>query len=48
MDNEATTWVQDNCEQVPQELWQSPDSEEEDEPSVSRAQALYDCNAVGR
>jgi 4-amino-4-deoxy-L-arabinose transferase-like glycosyltransferase len=48
VENEATTWVQDNCEQVPQELWQSPDSEEEDGSSMSRAQALYDCSTVGR
>ena len=55
MDNEATTWVQDNCEKVPQELWQSSDDEEEQggggPPGGSggpgRAQALYDCGAEG-
>jgi 4-amino-4-deoxy-L-arabinose transferase-like glycosyltransferase len=26
--NEATSWVQDNCEKIPQELWQSPEAEE--------------------
>jgi hypothetical protein len=31
MDNAAVTWVQDNCEKVPQELWQSSDSEEQGE-----------------
>lgn len=54
MDNEATTWVQDNCEKVPQELWQSPDDEEEQggggppggPGGPERAQALYDCGVV--
>jgi 4-amino-4-deoxy-L-arabinose transferase-like glycosyltransferase len=47
--NESTNWVQDNCEQVPQELWQSPSSSDQDEggPERMRAQALYDCGTKG-
>jgi hypothetical protein len=43
--NEATSWVQDNCEKIPQELWQSPEAEEQEGggPPMRRAQALYDC-----
>ena len=50
-DNESATWVQDNCEKVPEELWKSPEEEEEQggggpgEPG--RAQALYDCGIGG-
>ncbi len=50
-DNEAVTWVQDNCEKVPQELWQSPEAEEGGGPGgpggPGRAQSLYDCSGVG-
>jgi hypothetical protein len=48
-DNEAVTWVQDNCEKVPRELWQSPEAEEEGgggpggPGGPGRAQGLYDC-----
>jgi 4-amino-4-deoxy-L-arabinose transferase-like glycosyltransferase len=48
MDNEAVSWVQDNCEQVPQEEWQSPETEEQGGGSPrgpGRDQALYDCGA---
>ena len=44
--NESETWVQDNCEQVSREQWQSSDAEEQEEgggPWMRRAQALYDC-----
>jgi 4-amino-4-deoxy-L-arabinose transferase-like glycosyltransferase len=46
--NEATSWVQDNCEEIPQELWQSPEAEEQGGggPQMRRAQALYDCAPV--
>jgi hypothetical protein len=48
-DNEAVTWVQDNCEKVPQELWQSPEAEEQGGGGPpGRAQALYDCGTGGR
>ena len=40
--NESITWVQDNCEQVPQEDWQSSDSEDAGGP-MGRTQILYDC-----
>jgi 4-amino-4-deoxy-L-arabinose transferase-like glycosyltransferase len=45
--NESASWVQDNCEQVPKELWQSPEAEEQGGggPQMRRAQALYDCGA---
>jgi hypothetical protein len=48
-DNEAVTWVQDNCEKVPRELWQSPEAEEQGgggpggPGGPGRAQGLYDC-----
>jgi 4-amino-4-deoxy-L-arabinose transferase-like glycosyltransferase len=46
--NEATSWVQDNCEKIPQELWQSPEAEEQGGggPPMRRAQELYDCAPV--
>jgi 4-amino-4-deoxy-L-arabinose transferase-like glycosyltransferase len=47
LDNESMTWVQDNCEQVTQELWQSPEVEENREggsEGPGRAQTLYDCD----
>jgi hypothetical protein len=45
MDNESASWVQDNCEKVPQEKWQSSGSEQQPGggPPMMRAQALYDC-----
>ena len=49
-DSEAATWVQDNCEKVPQEEWQSPEEDEEQGGSPGgpgRAQALYDCGTQG-
>jgi hypothetical protein len=49
--NESASWVQDNCEQVPQELWQ-PSSGSDDQrrgaPREMRAQALYDCGTKGQ
>jgi hypothetical protein len=54
MDNEAATWVQENCEKVPDELWKSPEEDEEQQQGggsggrggPERAQALYDCSGV--
>lgn len=53
-DHEAVIWVQDNCEKVPQELWQSPEEDEEQggggpggPGGPGRAQVLYDCGAEG-
>jgi hypothetical protein len=43
--NGSADWVQNNCEKVPQEKWQSSDSEQQPGggPPMMRAQALYDC-----
>ena len=44
--NGSADWVQNNCEEVPQELWQSPTSEGgRGGPPMMRARALYDCGA---
>jgi 4-amino-4-deoxy-L-arabinose transferase-like glycosyltransferase len=40
--NESTSWVQDNCEQVPKEQWQSSSTSEQGGDS-ERAPTLYDC-----
>jgi hypothetical protein len=47
LQNESLNWVQDNCEKVPQEEWQSSsDSEQQSGGGPrGRAQALYDCGA---
>jgi 4-amino-4-deoxy-L-arabinose transferase-like glycosyltransferase len=45
--NESVGWVQDNCAQVPQEDWQSPEAEGQGGPP-GRVQMLYDCGTVGR
>jgi 4-amino-4-deoxy-L-arabinose transferase-like glycosyltransferase len=45
--NEAVGWVQDTCQQVPQELWQSS-SPNPTEDTREGAQQLYDCGAGGR
>jgi 4-amino-4-deoxy-L-arabinose transferase-like glycosyltransferase len=53
-DSEAVTWVQDNCEKVPEKLWKSPEEDEEQgggpggPGGPGRAQALYDCGTGGR
>jgi hypothetical protein len=50
MDNEVVTWVQDNCEKVPQDLWQSPEADEEQgggPGGPGGAQGLYDCGTQG-
>jgi hypothetical protein len=48
MDNESVSWVQDNCEKVPQEEWQSSETEGQGSRGgpPGRAQALYDCGGV--
>jgi hypothetical protein len=46
--NWPADWVQNNCEKVPQELWQSSTSEGRvGAPPMMRARALYDCGAGG-
>jgi hypothetical protein len=47
--NGSTDWIEDNCEKVPQELWQSSTSERgRGGPPLMRARALYDCGPGGR
>jgi hypothetical protein len=43
--NESTDWVEDNCQQVPRELWQSSDLEGSGgmRGIFGEVQALYDC-----
>jgi 4-amino-4-deoxy-L-arabinose transferase-like glycosyltransferase len=43
---ESTGWIEDNCEQVPEEEWQSPDAEGQGGPPGG-GRALYDCSVVG-
>ncbi|MCA1738360.1 MAG: glycosyltransferase family 39 protein, partial [Actinobacteria bacterium] len=45
---ESTSWVEDNCEQVPQEEWQSPEAEQGGGGPPGREQALYNCATGGR
>jgi hypothetical protein len=46
--SDSASWVQDNCEPVPQEEWQSPDAEEQGGGGPpGREQALYDCASQG-
>lgn len=49
LQTETTSWVQDNCKQVPQELWQSSNFDEEEGGwgRMMSAQALYDCGKEG-
>ena len=43
-DMESTRWIEDNCEQVPEEEWQSPDAGEQGGGGPpGRASSLYDC-----
>jgi hypothetical protein len=48
--NEAASWVQDNCQQVPQELWQSSSASDQGAGGLGmmRAQELYECSSGGR
>jgi 4-amino-4-deoxy-L-arabinose transferase-like glycosyltransferase len=48
--NEATSWIQDNCQQVPHELWQSLSSSDQGQgdPGMMRAQTLYECSPEGK
>jgi 4-amino-4-deoxy-L-arabinose transferase-like glycosyltransferase len=47
-DSESAGWVQDNCEQVPQEEWQSPDANEQGGGGPpGRAPTLYACSTAG-
>jgi 4-amino-4-deoxy-L-arabinose transferase-like glycosyltransferase len=45
---ESTEWIEDNCQQVPEEEWQSPDSAEQGQGGPpGRAPTLYDCGTTG-
>ncbi len=48
--NGSADWIADNCEKVPQELWQSSTTSERGGggPPMMRARALYDCGAGGQ
>jgi 4-amino-4-deoxy-L-arabinose transferase-like glycosyltransferase len=46
-ENESTSWIEDNCEQVPEEEWQSLEAQEEQGGPPGGEQALYDCSVVG-
>ena len=46
--NESVGWVQDNCQPVPRELWQSSSTPNQMEDPREGAQLLYDCGAGGR
>ena len=46
--NEAVDWVQDNCQQVPQGLWQSSSTTNQTEDPRERAPLLYECGSGGR
>ena len=45
--SESARWVQGNCEQVPQELWQSSTLSQEEGISMEEILALYDCGSGG-
>jgi 4-amino-4-deoxy-L-arabinose transferase-like glycosyltransferase len=46
--NGSAEWIVNNCEKVPQELWQPPEDEERGRGGPpGRIRALYDCGARG-
>jgi 4-amino-4-deoxy-L-arabinose transferase-like glycosyltransferase len=45
--NGSADWIEENCEKVPQELWQSDPEGERGGPPMARAQALFDCGTGG-
>jgi hypothetical protein len=46
--NGSAEWIVDNCEKVPQELWQPPEDEGRGRGGPpGRTRALYDCDARG-
>lgn len=42
--NGSAEWIEENCEKVPRELWQSDPG---GGPPMARARALFDCGPVG-
>ncbi len=45
--NGSADWIEENCEKVPQELWQSDPEGGRGGPLMARAQALFDCGTGG-
>jgi hypothetical protein len=45
--NGSAEWIEENCEKIPQELWQSDPGGEGGGPPMARARALYDCGVGG-
>ncbi len=45
--NGSAEWIEESCEKVPQELWQSDPEGGGGAPPMVRARALYDCGAGG-
>ena len=46
--NGSADWIEDNCEKVPQELWQPAGFEGQGGgPPMARARVLYDCDPEG-
>ena len=46
--NGSAEWIENNCEKVPQELWQSQETEGRGRGGPpGRVQALYDCGSGG-
>ena len=44
-ENESASWVQDNCEEVPQEEWQSSEADDQGGGGPpGREQTLYECS----
>ena len=41
--NGSADWIEENCEKVPQELWQSDPERGGGGPPMARGQALFDC-----
>jgi len=41
--NQVMRWVEDNCERVPQELWQQSTSKQTQHPGEEGTSMLYDC-----
>jgi hypothetical protein len=45
--NGSAEWIEENCEKVPQELWQSDPEGGGGGPPMARARALFDCSPGG-
>jgi hypothetical protein len=45
--NGSADWIEENCQKVPQALWQSDPEGEGVGPPMARARALFDCGTGG-